>query len=233
MRRRHDEEYTVIEPSYSMSYTIDPYGTTHKTPRRPFFSLTELKNIAIAVSVLIIALTLVLSKMLDMDIPSTIALAVLAVFLGFFSHEMAHKVLARKYGCWSEFRANMRGLGLALLMSFFGFLFAAPGAVYIVGHITREQNGKISVVGPFSNLIIAAACLPFLEILALGVPEVVERMALVLLFFNAFLAAFNMVPIPPLDGSKVWAWSKPIYVVAMATCALMFVIALIAWGAAT
>ena len=210
-----------------MSYTIDPYGATHKTPRRPFFSLTELKNIAIAVSVLIIALTLVLMKMLDMDILSTVVLAILAVFLGFFSHEMAHKVLARKYGCWSEFRANMRGLGLALLMSFFGFLFAAPGAVYIVGRITREQNGKISVVGPLSNILIAAACLPFLDIWNLGVPTIVEDMASVLLFFNAFLAAFNMVPIPPLDGSKVWAWNKLIYISAMAAAALMFVLALI------
>jgi len=29
------------------------------------------------------------------------------------------------------------------------------------------------------------------------------------IFFNLLLAAFNMVPIPPLDGSRVMAWLLP------------------------
>src|SRR5439155_928821 len=28
---------------------------------------------------------------------------------------------------------------------------------------------------------------------------------------NAFLAGFNMIPVMPLDGAKVWAWNKAAY----------------------
>ncbi len=228
MRRRHDEAYTIVEPNYSSSYTIDPYGVSYIAPRRPFFSKTELKNIALAVGVLILALTLVLWNRDIVSLPFTVTLAIMAVFLGFFSHEMAHKVLARRYGCWAEFRADIRGLGFALLLSFLGFLFAAPGAVYIMGRVSKEQNGKISIVGPASNLVIALACLPFLDLWGFGLPGVVASIAFSLYFFNTFLAVFNMVPIPPLDGSKIWMWNKPIYIVCMTAAVLMFILAWIA-----
>ena len=36
-----------------------------------------------------------------------------------------------------------------------GIAFAAPGAVYIHGnYISREQNGKISLAGPATNIIL-------------------------------------------------------------------------------
>ena len=46
-----------------------------------------------------------------------------------------------------------------------------------------------------------------------------------LFFLNSFLAVFNMVPVPPLDGSKVWAWNKPVYVVSMAAAVSLLVLA--------
>jgi len=35
-------------------------------------------------------------------------------------------------------------------------------------------------------------------------------------FVNGILAVFNLLPIPPLDGSKIFYWDKSIYVIAMA-----------------
>jgi Zn-dependent protease len=43
-------------------------------------------------------------------------------------------------------------------------------------------------------------------------------------FVNAILAGFNMIPLMPLDGAKVWAWNKAIYVGVVAVAlALIYV----------
>ena len=50
----------------------------------------------------------------------TFMIASLSVGLGFIAHEMAHKVIAQKYGCQAEFRSWDQMLILAVVMSFFG-----------------------------------------------------------------------------------------------------------------
>ncbi|MDI6855821.1 MAG: site-2 protease family protein, partial [Candidatus Thermoplasmatota archaeon] len=89
---------------------------------------------------------------------SIFPIALLAVATGFLLHELMHKLVAQKYGCWAEYRAFPFGLVLALLMSAAGFVFAAPGAVYIMGSITKKENGKISLAGPLINIVIGAVC---------------------------------------------------------------------------
>jgi Zn-dependent protease len=214
--------HELVEPSYSYSYSLSPYGVA--APRRErFFGRTELRHIAIAVTVLTLAFTMVTWDYDMATLPWALGLSALAVVMGFFLHEMAHKVMAKRYGCWAEFRAYYGGLMLALLMSFFGFLFAAPGAVYIAGNVSKQQNGRISLAGPATNMAVALACLPFAFVE--GFPDLVTAIASGLFFFNSFLAVFNLVPVPPLDGSKVWAWNKPLYVVSMAAAASLLVLA--------
>ncbi len=69
--------------------------------------------------------------------------------------------------------------------------------------VTEEQNGKIALAGPLVNLFLALA------FLAIGVsfPEF-QTLAAVGISVNAFLGAFNLIPIAPLDGSKAFAWNK-------------------------
>lgn len=217
-----DPDYPAAGPSYTYSYSVSPYGAA-VLRRQGFFGKTELIHIAIALAVLTAAFTMILWDRASDTLLWSLAVAAPTVFLGFFLHEMAHKYMARNYGCWAEFRAYHMGLFLALAMSFFGFLFAAPGAVYIAGNITREQNGKISLAGPATNLAIALVCLPFA--FSDLFPSIMVDMAFSLFFFNSFLAMFNLVPVPPLDGSKVWAWSKPVYIAAMALAASLLALA--------
>jgi len=41
-------------------------------------------------------------------------------------------------------------------MSFIGgIVFAAPGAVMIMGMVSREENGRIAAAGPITNMVIA------------------------------------------------------------------------------
>ncbi len=225
------DQVTIVRPGYSYSYSVSHGGTSFVRPRHRLTSPTEIRDIAAAIAVLSIGFFYILYIPNDRGIPFYATLAVVSVVAGFFIHEMSHKLVARSYGCWAEFRADYRMLGLALVMSFFGFLFAAPGAVLIMGNIDSRQNGRISLAGPGSNLLIAAACVPFWTNIVPGVPEWGSAMAWSLYFFSAFLAAFNMIPLMPFDGAKVWHWNKAVYVVALLAAGLMLLVALgRSWG---
>jgi len=133
---------------------------------------------------------------------------------GFIVHELAHKFVAIHYGAYAEFVMWPTGLIFAIILAIItagGFVFAAPGAVYIFGeHITRKQNGIISVAGPLANLIIAIIFL----ILALLFPQTYfAQISFGVFYINTFLGLFNMLPIPPLDGYKIFLWNKIVWLV--------------------
>lgn len=135
----------------------------------------------------------------------------ITVGIGFLLHELAHKYVAQKYGCWAEFRADQNMLIFAVLMAAFaGFLFAAPGAVFIHGYVTIERNGKISLAGPAVNLILAMIFLS----LGIFIPiEIIQYIAIMGFRINSWLALFNMIPLGNFDGIKIWRWSKPAYLI--------------------
>jgi Zn-dependent protease len=128
-------------------------------------------------------------------------ISAVAVGLGFILHELAHKIVAQRFGCWSEFRANQKMLWTALILSFFGFIFIAPGAVVTKGTLTRREQGHVSAAGPIANLVLAVFLLSFLLI---GYRD----FALYSLRINAFIALFNLIPIFPFDGIKVFRWNR-------------------------
>lgn len=137
-----------------------------------------------------------------------LGLALVTVGAGFVLHELMHKFTAERYGFRAEFRMWPQGLLLALgLAAFTGFVFAAPGATYIDGYgIRPRENGIISVAGPLTNIAIALIFLPLI-FFNFGNAFVFEAGYLGS-YINLFLAAFNMLPVMPLDGAKVWRWNK-------------------------
>lgn len=208
------EEYTInVTPGY----------------RQSRFSKRELGDIAIAVIVLSLALTILYKRgaiitYLGDEFGSAakwivlFGICLLLVVFSFLLHEFGHKFTAQNFGMRSEFRIFPTGLFITLLTSVLGFLFAAPGAVYIEGNPTRKENGIISIAGPAVNILLVlvgiAGCLAF------NGGGVVVIFFYLLAYLNAFLALFNLLPIPPLDGSKIWGWSMPVYIVAIAMAAL-------------
>ncbi|MCK4310028.1 MAG: site-2 protease family protein, partial [Methanomicrobia archaeon] len=121
-----------------------------------------------------------------------------AVGTGFAFHEMAHKYTAQRYGLAAEFRRWNFGLLMAVVSSFLGFLFAAPGAVHIFGYVDAKIMVKTSIAGPLANIVVAVTSLGLSVILT-----DIDNFLFFLAYFNLFLALFNLLPIPPLDGSKI------------------------------
>src|SRR3989338_9073468 len=94
----------------------------------------ELKDIAKAWILVSAAFAILLRSSIGSFFQSFL-LAFLTVGVGFLLHELAHKLVAQHYGCFAEFRAFDFYLWMAVLMSYFGFVFAAPGAVFITGPV--------------------------------------------------------------------------------------------------
>ena len=140
----------------------------------------------------------------------------ITVGLGFLLHELAHKFLAQRYGANAEFRAFDVMLMAALVMSFFGAIFAAPGAVFIYGNINVATNGRISAIGPAVNVALAFLFLfLLLGVSAFGGSLLLTKVALYGIQINGLLAVFNMLPLLQMDGLKVWRWNRQVYAALM------------------
>jgi Zn-dependent protease len=182
------------------------------------FELKELAKAWVAIS-LAFAIVMV-GFSLTQQFLSAIVISAFTVGIGFLLHELAHKLVAQRYGAWAEFRAFDQMLLFAVIMSFLGFVFAAPGAVFIHGRLDRRKNGIVSVAGPLTNLalallfLLAGSLFPFF-------PQALIHYGFLI---NAWLGVFNMIPFGNFDGRKVLDWSKTAYGVAVAAgLVLLFV----------
>src|SRR3989344_7145769 len=108
------------------------------------FSKKEIFDLIKAWIAIAIAFTIVLRHRYDYSLSLIFFLSITTVGIGFLLHELAHKWVAQKYGCFAEFKAFNLMLVLAIALSLFGFVFAAPGAVFISDHVNKRKNGKIA-----------------------------------------------------------------------------------------
>lgn len=174
----------------------------------------ESNDIIIAVLVLTMAFTLMINggitrfpgiKLLELDVLVGFSVTVTAFLL----HELAHRTVARKLGAVAFFKLWPVGILMALITSVFGFIFAAPGAVQFAGLYDRESEGKIALAGPGTNIIIGVIAFAAYLFSGTGVlPYILGWVALL----NLWFALFNLIPFPPLDGSKVFYWNSKIFV---------------------
>ena len=138
-------------------------------------------------------------------------------------HELSHAYVAYKLGdttAKSDGRLTFNPLkhidpiGMIMILVF-GFGYAKPVPV----NINRLRNPKrdmalVSLAGPVSNLILAFILNFIAYALRFFAPEggIVELLYFFFFYgayINIILAAFNLLPIPPLDGSKILAAVLP------------------------
>ena len=177
------------------------YFYTYPRPRFRFYP-EEIRDIIVAVGTLTFCFWNIIG---GLRYPLLIIPAFIAVITGFFLHEMAHKYMAFRFGYPAAFRAWHTGLFFALITSFFGFLFAAPGAVYIYGYPTKRDNGIISAAGPITNLSAGAVMLLVWSFSGFAI-------FYYLAYLNFFLAFFNLIPFGPMDGLKIIRWNVYVFI---------------------
>jgi Zn-dependent protease len=201
------------------------------------FSRRELVDFAVAWAALSVAFSLLLTDLsgwgtaapgadpvgplADALLGPPMVISLVAVGTAFVLHELAHKVVAIRFGQVAEFRASYEMLVLAILSALLGFLIAAPGAVHHRGRLTGRQRGLIALAGPVTNLLLLP---PFLAVSLLdGLPGAVGRVGV---FANALLAAFNMLPYGSLDGATVRDWNGLVHAILLAVSLALVVLVL-------
>lgn len=163
------------------------------------------------------------------DIIQSIAVYALPVLFAITLHEAAHAFAARYFGdltAYAQGRMSLNPirhidpvgtilipLGLALLSSPFIFGYAKPVPV----DFSRLRNPKrdmlwVALAGPAANLVMAFfwAILYFILFGAGMEEEYFFRVSEAGIWVNVILFAFNMFPLPPLDGGRIMTSLLPI-----------------------
>lgn len=152
------------------------------------------------------------------DKPIFIIAWVLAVLLSIGWHEFAHALAGYWQGDDTAQRAgrltanpfahiDWLGLGLLLLVGF-GWGKPTPFNPYNL-KFRRWGSALVAMAGPASNLLMVVIALVLYRVLgftALSWVETNNLLEAFILFMaelNLVLCVFNLIPIPPLDGSKV------------------------------
>lgn len=179
------------------------------------FSKREIIDLIISFLVLSLAFSILFTRPKYLNELIILPISMIGVGSSFIFHEIAHKLIAMHYGYWAEFKLWIEGLIIAIGSSFLGFIFAAPGAVYIHGeYIDDRENGIISSAGPLTNIVLAVIF--FLVIPVVSGNQFLHIASILGFKINSFIAIFNLIPLGPLDGRKIFRWDPLIWLVLIA-----------------
>jgi len=147
------------------------------------------------------------------------ALLVAVLIPSVILHEVAHGVVAFWFGDDTAKQAGRLTLNPVAHIDVFGtiilpaLLAIAGGGVFGYAKPVPVRPGRMrdprnhglitSLAGPATNILVAVLAALLLRVLAVPLGSTTGRILLTVGLINVVLAAFNLIPLPPLDGSAV------------------------------
>ena len=147
-----------------------------------------------------------------MSAPQLFFLVAVPLLYSVILHEVAHGLCARAFGDDTAQRAgrltlnplpHLDPMGLLMLVCV-GFGWAKPVPVNY-GRLRPRRPGIfcVALAGCGTNIFLAVLALAALQAQLVSARSVFAIVLEVLARINIILGAFNLIPIPPLDGSKI------------------------------
>jgi len=149
--------------------------------------------------------------------------AILIVSVSFLIHLSAQRFWALATGFRHEFQLWGIGLGIGLILAFVtnGKIWVIIPGGFIVHHLAGHRLGwfryginywaigLIAFAGPLASIIFAMIFKSFSGVVS---NVLIEKV----IIFNILFAVFSMLPIPPLDGSKIFFGGRLLYIFGLA-----------------
>ncbi len=158
--------------------------------------------------------------MFDLDIPTIIA-RIIVLLIAFTVHELAHAVTADYLGDPTPRRMGRITLNPlkhldpfgTIMLIIAGFGWAKP---VMVNPMNMRGNPRtsmaiVAIAGPLSNFVMAGIAAIFFRLGLVDINSLMTgagtlsltNLLFQFLYINLALAFFNLLPVPPLDGSKI------------------------------
>jgi len=195
-----------------------------KAKRYAKFSKSEYRDFWIVAFILAVVFSWSKWGKIDFDLFVGLGNLIIAFIISLiilFVHHMAQRLYALKYGLQVKHKVWWPGIALAFLVAIFSngtFLILAVSGTYVsvltIHRLGRYHYGPslkhyamIALAGPAANLILAGL-VKFIQLQLLPLPAALVDQFFI---FSIAFAAWNLLPIPPLDGSRIVFSSRLLY----------------------
>lgn len=151
-----------------------------------------------------------------------------ALLLSLAIHEFGHAIVAYKLGDRSQKAQGRLTLSPFAHIDWFGFISIALigigwGKPVMVDDRNFKKRGKgnmlVALAGPMFNICLAIVVTIILKILimtgaaqaiaASNIGAIIMNILMLMIEFNVIFGVFNLIPLPPFDGSKVLYYFLP------------------------